>query len=112
VVLGQYIMKIIRYSPATGERVEYDDGNPPPPLDHRCPCCRCKTLHERGGYEICPVCFWEDDGQDDYDADIVRGGPNPTSLTEARHNFKEFGACDLAMVGNVRVPTEDEKGSD
>jgi hypothetical protein len=23
-----------------------------------------------------PVCFWEDDGQDDHDADLVRGGPN------------------------------------
>ncbi|WP_326608352.1 hypothetical protein OG930_04775 [Streptomyces sp. NBC_01799] len=25
---------------------------------------------------MCPVCFWEDDGQGDHDADRVRGGPN------------------------------------
>lgn len=29
----------------------------------------------RGGYEICPVCFWEDDGQGDQDADAVPRGP-------------------------------------
>jgi hypothetical protein len=45
-----------------------------PPV--RCPCCLCRTLRERGGFGICPVCFWEDDGQDDHDADEVRGGPN------------------------------------
>jgi hypothetical protein len=42
------------------------------------------TLNERGGWEICAVCFWEDDGQDDHDADNVRGGPNGAlSLTQA-----------------------------
>src|SRR3569833_2977032 len=30
----------------------------------RCPCCGVRTLIERGGYDICSVCFWEDDGQD------------------------------------------------
>ena len=59
------------------------DGQPAN-LPLRCPCCGCLTLGERGGYEICPVCFWEDDGQDDHDADVVRGGPNRAlSLTQA-----------------------------
>nr|WTB36094.1 CPCC family cysteine-rich protein [Streptomyces sp. NBC_00830] len=40
------------------------------------PCCRYVTLEQRGMYEICPVCFWEDDGQDDHDADVARGGPS------------------------------------
>ncbi|MFS8121813.1 CPCC family cysteine-rich protein, partial [Rhizobium sp. BR 250] len=57
-------------------------------VSYRCPCCRCLTLHERAGYEICPVCFWEDDGQDDPYADQVRGGPNADlSLTQARQNY-------------------------
>ncbi len=30
---------------------------------YRCPCCRYKTLHSRGGYEICPVCFWKTTGR-------------------------------------------------
>ena len=84
----------------------------PPAADgnlYRCPCCRCRTLLERAGYEICPVCFWEDDGQDDHDADDVRGGPNADlSLGRARQNFREFGACDPGSVTRVRKPTSDE----
>lgn len=76
----------------------------------RCPCCRYKTLGERGDFDICPVCFWEDDGQDDQDADIIRGGPNgPLSLTQARSNFKKIGACEQRFIGNVRKPAQDEK---
>jgi hypothetical protein len=45
-------------------------------------------LGERGGYEICPLCNWEDDGQDDPHADEVWGGPNGSySLSQARNNF-------------------------
>ena len=55
---------------------------------HACPCCRESTLDGRGMYEICPVCGWEDDGQDDQDAEDVRGGPNGTiSLAEARRRY-------------------------
>ncbi|MGJ4859446.1 CPCC family cysteine-rich protein [Labrys sp. KB_33_2] len=61
----------------------------------RCPCCRYRTPGERGGYEVCPVCHWEDDGQDDHDADEVRGGPNGSlSLTQARRNFEQSGVSD------------------
>ncbi len=56
-----------------------------------CPCCRYPTLTERGGYDICCLCNWEDDGQDNADADDVRGGPNGSySLTEARDNFRRY----------------------
>jgi hypothetical protein len=48
-------------------------------------------LEERGGYEICILCNWEDDGQDDPHADEVWGGPNQDySLAEARKNFKRY----------------------
>jgi hypothetical protein len=77
---------------------------------HRCPCCRYRTLHTRGHFEICPVCFWEDDGQDEHDADIVRGGPNGTlSLTAARANFDDFGASERRSLSHVRRPLPDEK---
>jgi hypothetical protein len=53
-----------------------------------CPCCGYPTLEEQAGYEICLLCWWEDDGQSDADAAKVRGGPNGNlSLAEARRNF-------------------------
>jgi hypothetical protein len=77
---------------------------------YRCPCCRYRTLFSRGHFEICPVCFWEDDGQDDHDADIVRGGPNGSlSLTAARANFDDFGASEHCLLAHVRAPHPDEK---
>ena len=80
-----------------------------PALPLRCPCCGCRTLNERGGFDICPVCFWEDDGQDDHDAEVVRGGPNGSlSLAEARANYLRLGACEASMVGNVRPPRPEE----
>ena len=81
-----------------------------PVKTYRCPCCRFKTLHSRGGFDICPVCYWEDDGQDDHDADVVRGGPNyALSLTQARNNFVAFGAIDKRVKQYVRPPLPDEK---
>jgi hypothetical protein len=78
-------------------------------LPLRCPCCGCKTLRDRGGFEICRVCFWEDDGQDDHDADLVRGGPNALlSLAQARVNYRRFGACEERFLGNVRPPLPEE----
>jgi Cysteine-rich CPCC len=56
-----------------------------------CPCCGYLTLSSRADYEICELCNWEDDGQDDEDADEVWGGPNSDySLTEARANFLKY----------------------
>ncbi|MFE5141002.1 CPCC family cysteine-rich protein [Streptomyces fagopyri] len=76
---------------------------------YRCPCCGYLTLAERGLYEICPVCFWEDDGQDNHDADRVRGGPNGRlSLTQARRNFHAMGACDERHAQFVREPLSHE----
>ena len=76
---------------------------------YRCPCCRFKTLNDRGGFECCPVCFWEDDGQDEGDLDVIRGGPNGSlSLRAARDNFARFGATELRFIGFVRKPHTDE----
>jgi hypothetical protein len=60
-----------------------------------CPCCGFASLGGRGDYEICDVCWWEDDGQDNEDADVVMGGPNyHLSLTQARANFLVHGISD------------------
>jgi hypothetical protein len=74
-----------------------------------CPCCGYLTLEERGGDEICPVCFWEDDGQYDHDADVVRGGPNyELSLSQARSNFQRIGAASERVSSFVRPPRTEE----
>lgn len=81
-----------------------------PGLSYACPCCKAKTLHDRGGFDLCPVCSWEDDGQDDHDAERVRGGPNSTlSLTDARHNYAAFGACEERFLPNVRPARPEER---
>lgn len=78
-------------------------------LPLRCPCCRCKTLDERGTHDICPVCFWQDDGTDDPNSDHVSGGPNGSlSLSIAQTNYLRCGACEERFVGNVRPPAPDE----
>ncbi len=77
---------------------------------HRCPCCGFKTLRGRATFEICKVCFWEDDGQDEDELDDIRGGPNgELSLRMARENFMRFGASEERFIKNVRAPLDDEK---
>jgi Cysteine-rich CPCC len=62
---------------------------PSGPQPYTCPCCGHATLDERGAYEICDECGWEDDGQDDHDSAVVRGGPNgPLSLDAARTQYE------------------------
>nr|WP_230058046.1 CPCC family cysteine-rich protein [Agrobacterium fabrum] len=93
------------------EYLKYPIVHEPPRenVSYQCPCCKYLTLKERGGYDICPVCYWEDDGQDDPYADQVRGGPNyHLSLTQARENFKAFGAVEERLREFARPPTEEE----
>jgi Cysteine-rich CPCC len=54
-----------------------------------CPCCGYRTLRERGLYEICCVCFWEDDGTSDT---THVSAANGMTLREARANIATFGA--------------------
>ncbi|PTM54780.1 CPCC family cysteine-rich protein [Desmospora activa] len=54
-----------------------------------CPCFEYENLSERDQYEICPVCFWEDDGNDDT---TRYSPPNHLTLAEARENFKKVRA--------------------
>ncbi len=67
-----------------------------------CPCCGYKTLSEEtpGSYEICGICFWEDDGVQLDDPDY-EGGANHISLRTAQRNFKAFGACEQRSLKHV-----------
>ena len=74
----------------------------------QCPCCDYFTLEERGGYDICPVCFWEDDGLDLNRLDD-HSGPNHMTLRTGRVNFQKLGACDPNMLKHVLPKPEREK---
>jgi len=54
-----------------------------------CSCCGFPTLLNPRGYEICSICSWQDDYQDDNNADEIWGGPNHLSLTESRIKIGE-----------------------
>lgn len=60
-----------------------------------------------GTFEICPVCFWEDDNVQFNNIDF-EGGANEESLRNARQNFKKFGACSSKFLKNIRVPLPEE----
>ncbi|MFT5733771.1 MAG: hypothetical protein ACJA2W_002473 [Planctomycetota bacterium] len=66
----------------------------------QCPCCDYYSLQGRGGFEICQVCYWEDDGQD-LDALDTVSGPNHITLRAARLNFERIGASDAAAASLV-----------
>jgi hypothetical protein len=55
-----------------------------------CPCCGYRTIERPGEYDICKVCFWEDDGSDEPDR---LSGPNHMTLAQARRTFARLGAA-------------------
>jgi hypothetical protein len=72
---------------------------------YRCPCCGYRTLAAPAVLELCPVCWWEDDGQEDDDASDVRLTVNGAlSLSEARTYYAECGAAHPRFLPYVRKP--------
>ncbi len=59
---------------------------------------------------MCPVCWWEDDGQEDNDAAEVRLTVNgQLSLFQARINYSQFGAAHARFLPYVRKPESAER---
>jgi hypothetical protein len=77
---------------------------------YRCPCCGYRTLDAPGAFELCPVCWWEDDGQEDADAEEVRLTVNgQLSLNEARAFYASYGAAHPRFLPYVRKPLSAEQ---
>ncbi len=72
-----------------------------------CRCCGNLTISMRGYFEICPVCYWEDDEEQFSDPDY-EGGANGISLKQAKKNYAEFGASEKRFSACVRKPKKDE----
>jgi Cysteine-rich CPCC len=57
-------------------------------LKNSCPVCGYLTLDERDSFDICAICYWEDDGIDDFEVNND-SGPNHMTLKEGREIFQE-----------------------
>lgn len=57
---------------------------------YSCRCCGNLTLDERssGTFEICSICFWEDDNIQFLNPNY-EGGANDISLNNAKENYKK-----------------------
>lgn len=76
---------------------------------YKCECCGYYTLKEKppNTYEICPVCFWEEDYVQNNDPEFS-GGANDESLNQARKNYVSFGAVEKRLIKYVRKPIFEE----
>lgn len=69
---------------------------------YTCPCCGYLTINEQpGSYDICHVCFWEDDPVQLLDP-WYAGGANRLSLQESQRNVVTIGACDENGLEHAR----------
>lgn len=84
-VTNEYLINNLGCKNIEGEPINFES----------CPCCGRRTIEIRGDFDICKICWWEDDGQDNNSADEVFGGPNyEISLTQGRYNFLSDGIYD------------------
>ncbi len=78
------------------------------PDRYPCPCCGHLVFDEGpGSYDICPVCFWEDDNVQLRWPDWAAGANKP-SLVDGQRNFIEFGVAEERLRGHVRLPRDDQ----
>jgi formate/nitrite transporter FocA (FNT family) len=78
------------------------------PKKYKCPCCGHFTFEKKErAYDICPVCFWEDDPEQ-FNNPMMPNGANHVCLATARINYRHFAACDPEMKKYVRGPKKDE----
>lgn len=73
-----------------------------------CPCCGWRTVPDRYASDnICPICFWHDDGVQLADP-WYEGGANDESLAQAQTNFALVGASEGRVLPYVRSPLSTE----
>jgi hypothetical protein len=78
-------------------------------MKRRYPCVVCgyQTLPGYKDWDICPVCFWEDDVVGD--TDDTSPANRSMSISQAQANFMIYGACKEDMLKHVRPPKATEK---
>ena len=78
-------------------------------VTYPCPCCGHLVFAEpTGSYDICPICFWQDD-ESQLRFPTMGGGANRSPLIDAQKNFAEFGASAHRLLDHVRKPRPHEQ---
>ncbi len=74
------------------------------PEKYTCPCCGHKVFEEfPGSYDICPICFWQDD-LTDLEMLYKSMGPNKVSLYEAQKNYELIGVSEPRLIHVAQEP--------
>jgi hypothetical protein len=74
-----------------------------------CPCCGYLVFPEpAGSFDVCPICFWEDDLVQLVFPDLS-GGANKCSLIEGQLNYERIGVCEARLAPYVRHPMPEQK---
>lgn len=76
--------------------------------NYTCPCCGYKTFESKQEFDICPICFWEDDNIQ-FDKVDMAGGANVISLRQAQQNYIKYCVSQQRFLKYVRKPKKDEK---
>ena len=74
-----------------------------------CVVCGYRTLGARADWDICPICFWEDDVIIDDRQDAKSPANGDMWVSEAQANFVTIGACRPEHSQNVRSPTDEDE---
>jgi len=75
-------------------------------MKYTCFICGYKTLDSRCDWDICPVCFWEDDVW--VEEEDENSPANSLLVSVAQANFMLFGAVDKKSINDVRKPLPNE----
>jgi hypothetical protein len=76
---------------------------------YQCPCCAYYAFRQEptGEYDICTICYWEDDPFQLADPTNEEGA-NSVSLHQAQQYFKNSGISDPQYSRYARKPSREE----
>lgn len=71
-----------------------------------CVVCGYNTLETQHDWDICPICYWEDDVVGD--VDTTSSANEGMWISEAQANFTKFGAVSERLRSYVRPPNKND----
>jgi len=74
-----------------------------------CPICGYYTVDAPRDWDICPICFWEDDVRPTEGGRTTSPANRGMSMATAQANFVLFGAVERHFLLNSRRPSPGEK---